>query len=83
MTTDQTPVDLAVDLNSEDDSGWPWTFLDEARDPALIREGAWIAVGAGGRGGLLEDVVTGGEAGVVAGEHDVGVHRGVELEAVG
>ena len=47
MTTDRTPVDLAVDLNSEDDSGLPWTFLDEARDPALIREGAWIIVGEG------------------------------------
>jgi hypothetical protein len=40
-------VDLVVDLNSEDDSGLPWTFLDEAPDPARIREGAWIIVGEG------------------------------------
>jgi len=45
-----TPIpslDLVVDLNSEDESGLPWTFLNEARDPALIREGAWLVVGEG------------------------------------
>jgi len=48
MTSDEAlRVDLLVDLNSEDDSGLPWTFLDEARDPARIREGAWIIVGEG------------------------------------
>jgi hypothetical protein len=45
--TRESEVDLVVDLNSEDESGLPWTFLDEARDPALIREGAWIVVGEG------------------------------------
>ncbi len=45
--TREFEVDLVVDLNSEDESGLPWTFLDEARDPALIREGAWIVVGEG------------------------------------
>lgn len=39
-------VDLPVDLNSEDDTGLPWGFLDEARDPALVHEGAWIIVGS-------------------------------------
>lgn len=43
----QSDVDLVVDLNSEDESGLPWSFLDEARDPALIHEGAWIVVGEG------------------------------------
>jgi hypothetical protein len=43
--TDQ--VDLVVDLNSEDESGLPWTFIDEARDRSRIREGAWIVVGEG------------------------------------
>jgi hypothetical protein len=47
MSTDEAHVDLTVDLNSEDDSGLPWTFLDEAREPAVIREGAWIIVGEG------------------------------------
>lgn len=40
-------VDLEVDLNSEDDTGLPWAFLDDAEDPAAIREGAWIVVGSG------------------------------------
>lgn len=26
-------VDIAADLNDEDDTGSIWTFLDEARDP--------------------------------------------------
>ncbi|MFN0027537.1 MAG: hypothetical protein ACKV2O_10220 [Acidimicrobiales bacterium] len=44
MTID---VDLRVDLNTEDDTGLPWAFLEDARDSALIREGAWIVVGSG------------------------------------
>ncbi len=40
-------VDLVVDLNSEDESGLPWSFLDEARDPSAITEGAWVVVGEG------------------------------------
>ncbi len=40
-------LDLRVDLNTEDDTGLPWAFLRDARDPALIREGAWIIVGSG------------------------------------
>jgi len=43
----ELPIDLTVDLNSEDESGLPWTFRDEARDPALIVEGAWLVVGEG------------------------------------
>jgi len=45
--TDQFPIDLTVDLNSEDESGLPWTFIDEARDRALVVEGAWLVVGEG------------------------------------
>ena len=40
----QHVVDLPVDLNSEDDSGLPWAFLDEAHDRSVIVEGAWIVV---------------------------------------
>jgi len=47
MTTSQAEIDLVVDLNGEDESGMPWTFLAEARDPTIIREGAWIIVGEG------------------------------------
>jgi len=40
-------LDLVVDLNSEDESGLPWTHLDEAPHPELVREGAWLIVGEG------------------------------------
>lgn len=29
-----TTVDLPVDLNSEDDTGLPWGFLDESQNPS-------------------------------------------------
>lgn len=40
-------IDLFVDLNAEDDSGLPWTLLDEARDPNAIIPGRDVIVGAG------------------------------------
>lgn len=40
-------VDLRVDLNNEDDTGLPWAFLRDARDPTKVREGAWLIVGSG------------------------------------
>lgn len=40
-------VDLRVDLNGEDDTGLPWAFTRDARDPALLTEGAWLVVGSG------------------------------------
>jgi hypothetical protein len=42
-----TPVDLVLDLSSEDDTGLPWGFIDEATDPSRIRAGAWIVVRSG------------------------------------
>lgn len=42
-----TPVDLVVDLNSIDDSGLPWAFLERARTGADIHPGAHILVGSG------------------------------------
>lgn len=38
-------VDITADLNAEDDTGWIWTFLDEAHDPAQIVPGALIVAG--------------------------------------
>jgi hypothetical protein len=38
-------VDITADLNDEDHTGYVWTFLDEARDPAQIRPGAIIIAG--------------------------------------
>jgi len=54
-------LDLVVDLNSEDESGLPWTFLDEARDPRLIREGAWLIVGEGGVRAVAQVVEVAGD----------------------
>lgn len=45
--SDDLPIDLIVDLSGEDESGLPWTFADEATDPSLIEEGAWLVVGQG------------------------------------
>ena len=38
-------VDITADLNTEDETGFVWTFLDEARDPALIVPGAIVVAG--------------------------------------
>ena len=35
-----TAVDLPADLNTRDDDGLCWSFLDEARDPTVIIPGA-------------------------------------------
>ncbi|MGI8984100.1 MAG: hypothetical protein ACR2HM_06155 [Acidimicrobiales bacterium] len=40
-------IDLVVDLNTMDDSGLPWAFLDRAVHPERIRPGAHVVVGAG------------------------------------
>jgi hypothetical protein len=38
-------VDISADLNDDDGSGYIWTFLDEARDPARIKAGALLVAG--------------------------------------
>ena len=40
-------VDLFVDLNTIDDTGLPWSFLDQAADSSKIQVGAYIVVGTG------------------------------------
>ena len=40
-------VDMRVDLNTEDDTGLPWAFVRDDRDPVLLKEGAWLVVGSG------------------------------------
>lgn len=37
--------DIWVDLNTEDDSGLPWTYVREARNPAKIVPGAHVIAG--------------------------------------
>lgn len=38
-------VDIRADLNAEDQAGYVWAFLDEARDPSLITPGALVVGG--------------------------------------
>lgn len=38
-------IDLVADLNDEDDEGFGWSMLGEARDPARIRPGAMLVAG--------------------------------------
>lgn len=40
-------LDLPVDLNSIDESGLPWAFLDAAADPSAVTPGRFIVVGSG------------------------------------
>jgi hypothetical protein len=40
-----TTVDIVADLNTEDETGYVWTFLDEARDPTIIIPGALVVAG--------------------------------------
>ena len=46
MTID-VDVDLRIDLNTMDETGLPWTFLDQAPDPSCIIPGRHIVVGSG------------------------------------
>jgi hypothetical protein len=38
-------IDIPADLNEEDETGFVWTFLDEARSPALVTPGAIVVTG--------------------------------------
>ena len=38
-------VDITADLNDEDETGYVWTFLDEARDPGQIKPGTIVVPG--------------------------------------
>jgi hypothetical protein len=49
-------IDLFVDLNVEDDTGLPWTYLDPADDPSKVVPGRLIVVGAGSAIAIAEVV---------------------------
>ncbi len=46
MTT-TTAIELPIDLNTMDDTGLPWTFLDQAADPLRVVPGAHLGAGSG------------------------------------
>ena len=42
-----TEIDLVIDLNSMDESGLPWAFIDNATDRTLLVPGRHIVAGLG------------------------------------
>ena len=40
-------IDLFVDLNTEDETGFPWTYRHQATDPTRVVPGRVLVVGAG------------------------------------
>jgi len=38
-------VDITADLNGKDDTGYVWSFLDEASDPSVVVPGAIVVAG--------------------------------------
>lgn len=46
MTT-TTAIELPIDFNTMDETGLPWTFLDQAVDPARVVPGAHLVAGSG------------------------------------
>ncbi len=57
-------LDITADLNDEDHTGYLWTFLDEARDPAQIRPGAVVVAGDDDAAAVCQvvDLVPGGSS---------------------
>jgi hypothetical protein len=50
--------DITADLDDEDDTGYVWTFLDEARDPAVVVPGAIVVASTPGAPTEVVDLVT-------------------------
>lgn len=47
-------IDLFVDLNTEDETGLPWSYLDQAEDPSKVVPGSLIVVGSGSAKAIAE-----------------------------
>lgn len=45
MSNGEVIVDLEVDFHSEDETGFVWTWLDHAHDPAVITPERIVVVG--------------------------------------
>jgi hypothetical protein len=43
--TMETELDLRADLNAQDDDGYGWSLLSEARDPARVTVGRMLLAG--------------------------------------
>ncbi|HEX2700144.1 MAG TPA: hypothetical protein VHM89_08085 [Acidimicrobiales bacterium] len=57
-------IDIYVDWNTQDDSGLPWTLLDQATNPSRIKPGAFVVAGHDDAIAVVE-VVDVGDDGVV------------------
>ena len=40
-------IDLFVELKTEDETGLPWSYVDQAVDPSVVVPGRLIVVGSG------------------------------------
>lgn len=60
-------VDISADLNDGDDTGYIWTFLDEARDPTEIVPGALVVAGDEAAAAVCQviDLVSAGDGTIV------------------
>jgi hypothetical protein len=45
--TELLKIDLFSDLNTEDETGLPWSYLDQATDPSVVVPGGLTVVGSG------------------------------------
>lgn len=54
-------IDLFVDLNCEDETGYPWTYADQASDPCVVVKGRWLVVGSGSAVALAEVIDVGAD----------------------
>ena len=54
-------IHLFVDLNTEDETGLPWTYLDQAPDQTVVVPGRLIVVGSGSAIAIAEVVDVAGD----------------------
>lgn len=48
MSKSDDRLDLRLDLNTMDDTGFPWAFIDSATsDPSIAHPGHYVVVGSG------------------------------------
>lgn len=59
-----TDIHLRIDLSTEDETGLPWTYLDDASDRSRIVPGRYIVAGAGSAMAVAQ-VVDVGEDGLI------------------
>lgn len=57
-------IDILVDLQTEDETGLPWTFLEDAPDASLILPGRYV-IGGAGRSVAVVQVIDVGDDGLV------------------